>query len=120
MWLTETIQTINSPDGADRLMTITSVIMAFLSSMFTGLFAWLNQRDKMRFNADRLRMEGKFELQAHHSDSQARTIARMQKEVENCHKERDEQKLKIANLERQVAELRQVVDAGRWRAGGEN
>lgn len=120
MWLTETIQTVAAPDGADRVMTITSVVMAFLSSMFTGLFAWLNQRDKMKFNADRLRMEGKFELQARHSDSQARTIARMQAEVENCHKERDEQRLKIANLERQVAELRQIVDAERWRAGGEN
>ena len=120
MWLTETIQTVTSPDGADRVMTITSVIMAFLSSMFTGLFAWLNQRDKMRFNADRLRMEGKFELQARHSDSQARTIARMQAEVDACHRERDEQKTKIANLERQVAELRQVVDAGRWRNGGDN
>lgn len=99
MWLTETIQTVAAPDGADRVMTITSVVMAFLSSMFTGLFAWLNQRDKMKFNADRLRMQA---------------------EVENCHKERDEQRLKIANLERQVAELRQIVDAERWRAGGEN
>lgn len=120
MWLTETIQTVTSPDGPDRVMTITSVIMAFLSSMFTGLFAWLNQRDKVRFNADRLRMEGKFELQARHSDSQARTIVRMQAEVDACHRERDESKAKIANLERQVAELRQVVDAGRWKSGGAN